>query len=113
MNNLFSLLLSVLISVIVAILSYYCTDDISIMNSILFGLLSFFILHVVITSVNSERLSKDITEIKAKLTAERMVKSGKDFDYYWMLCSDKAISGTYTLISKNHIRIPPDQSQRF
>ena len=67
MNNLFSLLLSVLISVIVAILSFYCMEDLSIMNSILLGLLSFFIMHVIITSVNSDRLQKDITEIKAKL----------------------------------------------
>ena len=113
MNNLFSLLLSVLISLIVAILSYYCTDDSSIMNSILFGFLSFFILHVVVTSVNSDRLSKDITEIKARLATEYIVKSGNNFDYYWMSCLEKARKGTYILVSENCIKIPQSEIRIF
>jgi len=113
MNNFFSLLLSVFISVIVAILSFYCMDNVSIMNSIFFGLLSFFIMHVIITSVNSEKLSKDITEIKAKLTAEQLVKSENNFDYYWMSCIEKARKGTYTFISENCIKIPQPEFRRF
>jgi len=109
MNNVLSLLFSVFISVIVAILSYYCTDDLSIFNSILFGLLSLFILHVIITSVNSDRFSKDLTEIKAKLTTENK----NNFDYYWMSCVEKAIAGTYTLVSKNCIKISQSEFRRF
>jgi len=113
MNNKISLSLSVFISVIVIFLSHYCIDDLSILHSVLFGLLSFFILHVIITSVNSDRLSKDITEIKAKLTTEHIVKSGNNFDYYWMSCSDKARAGIYTLISENCVRIPQSEIRRF
>ena len=113
MNNLFSLLLSVLISVIVAILSFYCMADVSIMNSILFGLLSFFIVHVIVTSFNSEKLSKDITEIKAILIAERLVKAGNNFDYYWMSCIEKARKGKYKLISENCIEIPQPEFRIF
>jgi len=117
MSNLFSLLLSVIVSVIVsvvvAVLSYFGLIDTSILNSLLLGLLSFFIWHVIATSVNSDRLSKDITEIKARLTTESIVKSGNNFDYYWMSCFDKARAGTYILVSENCIKIPQAEIRLF
>ena len=113
MSNLISLLVSVIISVIVSVLSYYSLKDPSIKDSILFGLLSFFITQVAITSVKVVQISKDIKKIKAILSTERIVKLKNDFDYYWKLCFDKASAGIYTLCSENCIKIPHFEIEKF
>ena len=113
MSKLISLLASVIISVIVSVLSYYSLNAPSIMDSVLFGLLSFFIIQVAITSVKVVQISKDITKIQALLKTERNVKSKNDFDYYWKSCFDKASAGIYTLLSENCIKISHSEIQRF
>jgi len=113
MSHFISLLASVIISVIVSVLSYYNSNQTSIMESILFGLLSFFIVQIAITSIKVVQMSKDITKIKAILTTDQIVKLEDDFDYYWKLCLDNASAKRYTLLSENCIKIPHSELQRF